>query len=59
MLQSIEEHVNEIASEKTFEELVEGIVTGKIASEIYHQAEKIYPLKRVEIIKTKVLEEPA
>ncbi|ADL57788.1 30S ribosomal protein S3ae [Methanothermobacter sp. KEPCO-1] len=59
MRQSIEEHVKEIASEKTFEEFVEGIVTGKIASEIYHQAKKIYPLKRVEIIKTRVLEEPA
>lgn len=59
MRQSIQDHVKEIASEKTFEELTEGIVTGKMASEIYHQAKKIYPLKRVEIIKTKVLEEPA
>ena len=26
------------------------------SSEIYHKAKKIYPLKRVEIIKSKVLE---
>lgn len=48
--------ITEIASQKTFEELVDGIVTGKIASEIYHKTKKIYPLKRVETIKTKVIE---
>ncbi|BAW30840.1 MAG TPA: 30S ribosomal protein S3ae [Methanothermobacter sp.] len=59
MRKIIEDKIEEIASEKTFDELVEGIVTGKIASEIYHEAKKVYPLKRVEIIKTKVLGEPA
>ncbi len=48
--------LKEIASQKSFEELVDGIVTGKIASEIYHKTKKIYPLKRVETIKTKVIE---
>ncbi|MBC7117689.1 30S ribosomal protein S3ae [Methanothermobacter tenebrarum] len=59
MRKIIEDKIEELASEKTFNELVEGIVTGKIASEIYHEAKKVYPLKRVEIIKTRVLEEPA
>jgi len=59
MRKIIEDKIEEIANDKTFDELVEGIVTGKIASEIYHEAKKVYPLKRVEIIKTKVLGEPA
>ena len=44
---------------KTFPEFVEGVITGKMASSIYHETKKIYPLKRVEIIKTQVAEEPA
>ena len=56
MRQVIEELLKENASEKTFEELVKTSVNGKLASEIYHTAKKIYPLKRVEIIKSKVLE---
>jgi small subunit ribosomal protein S3Ae len=58
MRETIESLIKEIAAEKTFEEFVEAVVTGKIASEIYHVAKKIYPLKRVEIIKTRVMEEP-
>ena len=56
MRQVIEELLKENASEKTFEELVKTSVNGKLASEIYHTAKKIYPLKRVEIIKSKVME---
>lgn len=44
---------------KTFPEVVEGVISGKMASSIYHETKKIYPLKRVEIIKTQVIEEPA
>ena len=40
---------------KSFDELVKIVVNGKLASEIYHNAKKIYPLKRVEIIKSKVI----
>jgi len=43
---------------KTFPEFVEGVISGKMASSIYHETKKIYPLKRVEIIKTLVIEEP-
>ncbi|RAP47623.1 MAG: 30S ribosomal protein S3ae [Methanosphaera sp. rholeuAM74] len=45
----------ENASEQTLEELVKEIISGKFASNIYHEAKKIYPLKKVETIKTKVL----
>ena len=51
----IEDLIKETASEKTFDELVKIVVNGKLASEIYHKAKKIYPLKRVEIIKSKVI----
>ena len=52
----IEDLLREAASEKSFDELVKVCVNGKLASEIYHKAKKIYPLKRVEIIKSKVVE---
>jgi len=50
--------IQEAVEGKTFPELVEAIVSGKMASSIYHETKKIYPLKRVEIIKTQVIEEP-
>ena len=52
----IEDLLREAASEKSFDELVKVCVNGKLASEIYHKAKKIYPLKRVELIKSKVIE---
>ena len=51
----IEDLIKQNAAEKTFDELVKVVVNGKLASEIYHNAKKIYPLKRVEIIKSKVI----
>lgn len=56
MRETIQDLVTKVASEKTFDELVEVSVNGRLASEIYHNAKKIYPLKRVEIIKSKVLD---
>ena len=55
MRQVIEELLVETAAEKSFDDLIKMVVTGKLASEIYHKAKKIYPLKRVEIIKSKVI----
>lgn len=55
MREVIEELLTSVASEKSFEDLIESSVNGKLASEVYHKAKKIYPLKRVEIIKSKVL----
>ncbi len=54
MREFIEETLKEAAAEKYFEDLVKSSVNGKLASEVYHKAKKIYPLKRVEIIKSKV-----
>lgn len=55
--ETMERLVAEAAAEKTFPDLVEEIITGKLASHIYHEAKKIYPLKRVEIVKTRVVED--
>ena len=55
MRQVIIDLLKETAAERTYEELVKSSVNGKLASEIYHRAKKIYPLKRVEIIKSKVI----
>ena len=52
----IEDLLREKKKKKSFDELVKVCVNGKLASEIYHKAKKIYPLKRVEIIKSKVIE---
>ncbi|AIF69177.1 30S ribosomal protein S3 [Palaeococcus pacificus DY20341] len=46
------------AEEMTFSEFVLNAVNGKIGAEIAKEARKIYPLKRAEIRKIKVLEEP-
>ena len=55
MRKVIEDLLVEAAAEKSFADLIKSVVTGKLASEIYHNAKKIYPLKRVEIIKSKVI----
>lgn len=40
----------------TLEQFVQEVVQGKLSAEMYKAANKIYPLKRVEIRKTKLLE---
>ena len=50
--------VQQAVDGKAFTEVVEAVISGKMASSIYHETKKIYPLKRVEIIKTQVVEEP-
>ena len=55
MRKTIEDLLVEAAAERSFDDLVKVCVNGKLASEIYHNAKKIYPLKRVEIIKSKVI----
>jgi small subunit ribosomal protein S3Ae len=57
--ETIEKLVVDAASQKNFVELVEDIIGGKMASYVYHEAKKIYPLKRVETIKTQVVDEKA
>ncbi len=43
--------VEESASERTFEELIDSVVEGRLSSAIYGEAKTIYPLRRVEIQK--------
>lgn len=47
--------MKKIATEVTFEDFVQGAVLGKMGSDIYNACKKIFPLKRVEIQKSKVL----
>ena len=56
MRETITNLVEGLATEKSFEDVIETSVNGRMASEIYHKAKKIYPLKRVEIIKSTVLD---
>ncbi len=55
--ETMEKLVKEAALNKTLNELVEDIIKGKLASSVYHETKKIYPLKRVETIKTRVIDE--
>ncbi|WP_256299476.1 30S ribosomal protein S3ae [Haloarchaeobius salinus] len=43
--------VEEAAAERTFEELIDSVVEGRLSSAIYGDAKTIYPLRRVEIKK--------
>lgn len=49
------EVVEKAASNLTFDEFIQEAVLGKIASEVYSKARKIYPLRKVEVRKIKVL----
>lgn len=49
------EHLRNRASELTFDEFVQEIMSYKISTEIAEKARKIYPIRRVEIYKTKLL----
>lgn len=55
--ETMEKMVQNAAKDKKFQELIEDILGGKMASHIYHESKKIYPLKRVETIKTRVIVE--
>jgi small subunit ribosomal protein S3Ae len=43
--------VEESARDRTYEELVDSVVEGRLSSAIYNEAKTIYPLRRVEIQK--------
>ncbi len=46
------------ASEMTFDDLVQAVVFGKMANDLFDASKKIYPLRKVEIEKTKLLKVP-
>jgi small subunit ribosomal protein S3Ae len=47
--------IKELAAQTPFEEFVQSAALGKMGSDVYNACKTIYPLKRVEIQKTKVL----
>jgi small subunit ribosomal protein S3Ae len=55
---TLNEQITAMAKESSFEALTKGIVLGDIARELFRSVKDIYPVRRVEIIKSKV-EEPA
>jgi small subunit ribosomal protein S3Ae len=50
--------LRERGNELNYEQFIREVVLGKLASDIYKKAKIIYPLRRVEISKTKILTEP-
>ncbi|HDI46566.1 MAG TPA: 30S ribosomal protein S3ae, partial [Candidatus Methanomethylia archaeon] len=46
------------AEQLNFEEFIQQAVLGKIASEVYNEAKKIHPLRKVEVFKTELLKAP-
>jgi small subunit ribosomal protein S3Ae len=48
--------VKKAAKKKELDQLIQEIVQGKISVQMYRAASKIYPLKRVEVRKVKVIE---
>jgi small subunit ribosomal protein S3Ae len=50
--------VQEKASELTFDQFVQEMVLGKIASDVYNEAKKIAPLRHVGIRKSRLLAQP-
>ncbi|MEM0501175.1 MAG: 30S ribosomal protein S3ae [Ignisphaera sp.] len=47
-----------IASTKTFDEFVVGIVFGDYVQQIFNEAKRIYPLRKVEFVKSKLIAVP-
>lgn len=52
------EIIEEKAMKLNFDEFIQEAVLGKIASDIFNSARKIYPLRKAEIMKIKVLKMP-
>ncbi len=52
------EIITKRASEMTFDELIQAMLFGKLSAEIFEAAKKIYPLRKVEVYKSKLLTIP-
>ena len=52
---SAEELVQDRARKLDFERLIEEVVQGKLSAKIYRNVKNIYPLRRVEILKTEMI----
>ena len=51
--------VREAAAERTFDELIDSVIEGRLSSAIYGEAKTIYPLRRVEVQKLTLEARPA
>ncbi len=51
----MQEKITAAARELTFDELIQAILFGKLSALIFNDAKKIYPLRKVEIYKSKLL----
>ncbi|MBA7594384.1 hypothetical protein ES703_06571 [subsurface metagenome] len=51
--------IKDRAGQRTFDQFVQEVVLGKLSADIYKEAKKYCPVKRVEVWKTKVLAGPA
>jgi len=50
--------VEDAAEERTFEELADSVIEGRLSSAIYGEAKQIYPLRRVEVTKLELEARP-
>ncbi len=55
----INQELTSISTNNDFAQFLEEVTSGKMSSEIYKKARKIYPLKRVEVTKIKLVDKPA
>jgi len=51
--------VRESATDRTFEDLIDSVVEGRLSSAIYNEAKTIYPLRRVEVQKATLEARPS
>ncbi len=51
----IRETITNYVGEKTFNEVIQAMVFGSLALEIFQKAKKVYPLRKVEVYKSKLL----
>jgi small subunit ribosomal protein S3Ae len=56
---AIRKVLEERSRDRTFDQFVQEIVLGKLASDIYKEAKRYVPIRRVEVYKSKVLSEPS
>ncbi|MBS1262941.1 MAG: 30S ribosomal protein S3Ae [Methanonatronarchaeales archaeon] len=55
----MEEQVKEFAVSNSFDQFVTGLVDGTLASDLYREGRKVYPLRRAEIRKSELIAEPS
>ena len=56
---AIREVVTAKARERNFDQFVQEMVLGKLAADIYKEAKRFHPIRRVEVYKSKLLARPA